>query len=383
MEIQHLQTKLPVQLTVICVQVTKASVEREEWGAGSLCSRLPSNLSLGGSSTFVPTPAPTTPHSLWPAPSPGPANRSVTPVLFPEHQLRPCGLTRQQLSWCSLCITCKHKFRNFINKYLQNCIWFILQSFSKFSQLNPRDPNKVGFQFQRVVERISWLMKKVSKWHRDYCCVTGAHPLIFLPLRLIITLPPPQIIWCHTAREKSGDKMSTSIPHRNPIGVYTNKLSRHDYRGKKWKVVAMTDTFLGPLASAWPSPPLTMRPGPPSGGIETRRCSTTWSSSGPASQVSSPESDIDICDENRIWRPALKSAYFSCLQKNNKNRISRNRCQVRELLSSQFIITISCLTSFWKILDKWGILNHVPHNFVTFSRHRKWDVDMWTFSWWW
>ena len=174
-------------------------------------------------------------------------------------------------------------------------------------------------------EYLFFVDEKVSKWHRDYCCVPGAHPLIFLPLRLIITLPPPQIIWCHTAREKSGNTMSTSIPHRNPIGVYTNQLSRHDYRGIKLKVAAMIDVlFPGPPASAWPSPPLRMRPGPPSGGTETRRCSATWSSSGPASPVSSPESNI--CDENRIWRPALKSAYFSCLY---INRISRNRCQVR------------------------------------------------------
>ena len=164
-------------------------------------------------------------------------------------------------------------------------------------------------------EYLFFVDEKVSKRHRDYCCVIGPHPLIFLPLRLIITLPPPQIIWCHTAREKSGNKMSTSNPHRNPIGVYTNQLSRHDYRGIKLKVAAMIDVlFLGLLVSAWPSPPLTMmRPDPPSGGTETRRCSATWSSSGPASQVSSPESDV--CDENRIWRPALKSAYFGCLHK--------------------------------------------------------------------
>ena len=74
-------------------------------------------------------------------------------------------------------------------------------------------------------------MEKISKWHRDYCCVIGAHHLIFLPLLLIITLPPPQII-CHTVRGKSGSKMSTSSPHPNLIGVYTNPQSRHDCRGK-------------------------------------------------------------------------------------------------------------------------------------------------------
>ena len=142
--------------------------------------------------------------------------------------------------------------------------------------------------------------------------------------------------------------------------------------------------FLGPLASAWPSPPLTMRPDPPSGGTETTRCSTTWSSSGPASPVSSQESNI--CDENQIWRPALKSAYFSCSHKITE--VEYREIDARLGLRSycphnSSSLCISCLTSFWKILDKWGILNHVPHNFVTFSRDRKWDVDMWTFSWWW
>ena len=134
-------------------------------------------------------------------------------------------------------------------------------------------------------------------------------------------------------------------------------------------------------ASVWPSPLLTLRSGqrPPSGGRgrETRRCFRTWSSSGPASPASSPESNV--CDQNRIWRPAPLSFYLSCCKYNYWNPEAAGE----ELFSSQFIITISCLTSFWKILDKWGILNHVPHNFVTFSRHRKWDVDMWTFSWWW
>ena len=119
------------------ITVTKASVEKEEqWGAGSLCSRLPSNLSLGGSSTFVPTPAPTTPHSLWPTPSPG-TNRSVTPVLFPEHQLRPCGVTRQQSLRCShdLQIKSLQSIQHY-NKYLRNGM-FILQSLCKFSQFKP------------------------------------------------------------------------------------------------------------------------------------------------------------------------------------------------------------------------------------------------------
>ena len=66
---------------------------RQGGGLGSLSalsSRLPSHLSLGSGSL---TPAPTTPASLWPAPAP--AQRSVTPLLFPEHQLRPQPQPRQ------------------------------------------------------------------------------------------------------------------------------------------------------------------------------------------------------------------------------------------------------------------------------------------------
>ena len=69
---------------------------RQGAGLGSLSalsSRLPSHLSLGSGSL---TPAPTTPASLWPAPAPVPAQRSVTPLLFPEHQLRPQPQPRQR-----------------------------------------------------------------------------------------------------------------------------------------------------------------------------------------------------------------------------------------------------------------------------------------------
>jgi len=46
------------------ITITKASVEKEEKWRDSIGSRLPSHLSLG-SSNFVPTPAPTTPLSLF------------------------------------------------------------------------------------------------------------------------------------------------------------------------------------------------------------------------------------------------------------------------------------------------------------------------------
>ena len=75
------------------IVLTRASVEREGGESphyqSSIGSRLPSHLSLG-SSNLAPTPAPTSPLSLfmndkdWPGPA---GARSVTPVLFPEHQL--------------------------------------------------------------------------------------------------------------------------------------------------------------------------------------------------------------------------------------------------------------------------------------------------------
>ena len=126
------------------ITVTKASVEREEqWGAGSLCSRLPSNLSLGGSSSFVPTPAPTTPHSLWPTPSHGP-NRSVTPVLFPEHQLRHCGVTRQQSLQCSHYLQILRPFVHPTSICSMKCLFFN-RSVNSLN-LYPRDPNEIDFQ---------------------------------------------------------------------------------------------------------------------------------------------------------------------------------------------------------------------------------------------
>ena len=66
------------------IVLTRASVEQEETWNGSIGSRLPSHLSLG-STNFNPTPAPTTPMSLFAGKFP--LNRSVTPILFPEHQL--------------------------------------------------------------------------------------------------------------------------------------------------------------------------------------------------------------------------------------------------------------------------------------------------------
>ena len=85
----------PVSAKRPSIVLTRASVEREgEEGQNSplyqsIGSRLPSHLSLG-SSSFAPTPAPTSPLSLfmdgkdWPGPG---AARSVTPLLFLEHQL--------------------------------------------------------------------------------------------------------------------------------------------------------------------------------------------------------------------------------------------------------------------------------------------------------
>ena len=66
------------------IVLTKASVEQEETWNGSIGSRLPSHLSLG-STDLNPTPAPTTPMSLFAGKFP--LNRSVTPILFPEHQI--------------------------------------------------------------------------------------------------------------------------------------------------------------------------------------------------------------------------------------------------------------------------------------------------------
>ena len=68
------------------IVLTKASVEQEGRWYGSIGSRLPSHLSLG-SSYLNPTPAPTTPMSLCFNDKSFPPNRSVTPLLFPEHQL--------------------------------------------------------------------------------------------------------------------------------------------------------------------------------------------------------------------------------------------------------------------------------------------------------
>ena len=82
------------------IVLTRASLEREgaRWGdtASSMGSRLPSHLSLG-SSSLATTPAPTSPLSLFleDKDQAWPANRSVTPVLFPEHQLRVPKIRKQ------------------------------------------------------------------------------------------------------------------------------------------------------------------------------------------------------------------------------------------------------------------------------------------------
>ena len=68
------------------IVLTRASVEQEERWNGSIGSRLPSHLSLG-STNLNPTPAPTTPLSMFFNEKSFPPNRSVTPLLFPEHQL--------------------------------------------------------------------------------------------------------------------------------------------------------------------------------------------------------------------------------------------------------------------------------------------------------
>ena len=70
------------------IVLTRASVEQEERWNGSIGSRLPSHLSLG-STNLTPTPAPTTPLSMFFNEKSFPPNRSVTPLLFPEHQLQP------------------------------------------------------------------------------------------------------------------------------------------------------------------------------------------------------------------------------------------------------------------------------------------------------
>ena len=67
------------------IVLTRASVEQEARWNESIGSRLPSHLSLG-STDLSPTPAPTTPMSLFNDRS-FPCNHSVTPILFPEHQL--------------------------------------------------------------------------------------------------------------------------------------------------------------------------------------------------------------------------------------------------------------------------------------------------------
>ena len=88
------------------IVLTRASVEREETER-SIGSRLPSHLSLG-SSNFLPTPAPTSPLSLFLDEKHWPPNRSVTPVLFPEHQLQvpnirkqspACLITNKMIRW--------------------------------------------------------------------------------------------------------------------------------------------------------------------------------------------------------------------------------------------------------------------------------------------
>ena len=66
------------------IVLTRASVEREQKFHGSIGSRLPSNLSLGSNDL---TPAPTTPFSMFFNETSLPQNRSVTPLLFPEHKL--------------------------------------------------------------------------------------------------------------------------------------------------------------------------------------------------------------------------------------------------------------------------------------------------------
>ena len=78
-----LSPQLPMRQPSIVL--TKASVEQEEDWGGSIGSRLPSHLSLG-STDFIPTPAPSTPLPLFTS-NDFPQNRSVTPILFPEHKL--------------------------------------------------------------------------------------------------------------------------------------------------------------------------------------------------------------------------------------------------------------------------------------------------------
>ena len=76
------QTAEPIEQPSIVL--TKASVERqmEDYGS-SLSIRLPSQLTLGSSNQLI-TPAPSTPLSLFNE-FQFPPNRSVTPILFPEH----------------------------------------------------------------------------------------------------------------------------------------------------------------------------------------------------------------------------------------------------------------------------------------------------------
>ena len=75
------QTSKPIKRPSIVL--TKASVERQEEDGSSLSIRLPSQLTLGSSNQLI-TPAPSSPLSLFNE-CQFPPNRSVTPILFPEH----------------------------------------------------------------------------------------------------------------------------------------------------------------------------------------------------------------------------------------------------------------------------------------------------------
>ena len=75
------------------IVLTRASVENEDTWNGSIGSRLPSHLSLGSSNI---TPAPTSPLSMFYNERSFPPNRSVTPLLFPEHHVRPTSPYRSR-----------------------------------------------------------------------------------------------------------------------------------------------------------------------------------------------------------------------------------------------------------------------------------------------
>ena len=64
------------------IVLTKASIEKSDNWNGSIGSRLPSHLSLGSSNIHT---APTSPLSMFFSDKYFPPNRSVTPLLFPEH----------------------------------------------------------------------------------------------------------------------------------------------------------------------------------------------------------------------------------------------------------------------------------------------------------